>query len=511
MLSKSAHDTVLLRINMYKGHVFPHAEPKKSKKIRFYGSCEACALGACLPTGDGYIMAHPITSYQSHNLFLGDTYDIIALSLNDVSGSPSMPTMPVRSGSLSYDQDDAETHVTTESERLRSHLREKCNQTLNRLFPDSGRDDVADWNKEDVMCLYAIFELARVARHAETTNPLLPRHTILRVLTKLATFTPFQDISPRSLIELELHLRLLAIALRLYKYEGTSLSHKLRDDLYQGITKLSEKFRDDRRDCGPTLHIERWNVAFLLQHCQYILLSIEDSYSLAKTAASKFLKLIDGTLSAYGGQYVDARRYGRDALRRQRTRPKWHESFMELEDLCFAIYARGVGVEIDPPSDEVELHLEELGTARKLRDNLEDQLFDESGSHHSLTQTFNTFVRRTTQITFESGPYEENGEYFKYGILDLIYELCFRVKNRAACFEQFVGVLKSGLENSHRSATPTNRKIVDIYQRIRAVGESDGVVYGKNEERAAIEAWMRRNSNEFEPYDSAKAYAHLDC
>ena len=423
-----------------------------------------------------------------------------------------MPTMPGRSGSLSYDQDDAETHVTTESERLRSHLREKCNQTLDRLFPDSNRDDVADWNKEDVMCLHAIFELARVARHAETTNPLLPRHTILRVLTKLATFTPFQDISPSSLIELEQHLRLLAVALRLYKYEGTSLSHKLRDDLYQGITKLSEKFRDDRRDCGPTLHIEKWNVAFLLQHCQYILLSIEDSYSLAKTAASKVLKLIDGTLSAYGGQYVDARRYGRDALRRQRTRPKWHESFMELEDLCFAIYARGVGVEIEFASsrDEAELHSEELGAATKLRDNLDDQLFDESRNHPSLTKAWNGLVGRTTQITFESGPYEENGEYFKYGILDLMYELSFRVKNRAACFEQFVGVLKSGLENSHRSSNPTNRKIIDIYQRIRTLGDDNGVIYGKIEERAAIEAWMRRNSNQFEPYDAAKAYAHLD-
>jgi hypothetical protein len=417
-----------------------------------------------------------------------------------------MPTMPARSGSLSYDHDDAETHLTTDSERLRSHLREKCNQTLNRLFPGPGRDDVADWNKSDVLCLYAIFELARVARHAETTDPLLPRHTILRVLTKLATFTPFQDISPRSLVELEQHLRLLAIALRLYKYEGTSLEHKLRDDLYQGITKLSEKFRDDRRDCGPTLHIERWNVAFLLQHCQYILLSIEDSYSLAKTAASKFLKLIDGTLSGYGGQYVDARRYGRDALRRQRTRPKWHESFMELEDLCFAIYARGVGVEIELGSagDEVELHGEELGAALKLRDNLEDQLRHASSSHHSFTQAWNGLVGRTTEITFESGPYEENGEYFKYGILDLMYELCFRVKNRAACFEQFVGVLKLALEDSHRSAIPITRKIVDIYQKIRSVGEIDKAVYGKIEERAAIEAWMTRHSNEFEPYDTAK-------
>src|SRR5437764_7122879 len=170
---------------------------------------EACARVTICPHVKDYISGTPNTSPKIHIWGHGH---VIALSLNDRSGSPSMPTMPLRSGSLSHDQDDAETHVSTESERLRSHLREKCNQTLDRLFPDSGRDDVADWNKEDVMCLHAIFELARVARHAETTNPLLPRHTILRVLTKLATFTPFSDISPSSLIELEQHLRLLAVA-----------------------------------------------------------------------------------------------------------------------------------------------------------------------------------------------------------------------------------------------------------------------------------------------------------
>ena len=423
-----------------------------------------------------------------------------------------MPNMSVRPGGISYDQNQATTSTSTESELLRSHLREKCNEALNRLFPDAGINEVSDWNSDDVMLLHAIFELARVARHAETTNPLLPRHTILRVLNKLATATPFQDISSDSLIELEQHLRLLAVALRLYKYERTSLGHKLRDDLYQGITRLSDKFSDDRRNCPPNLRIERWNVAFLLQHCQYILTSIEDSYSLAKTAASKVLMLIDGTLNGYGGQYTEARRLGREVARRHRTRSKWHDAYMRLEDLCFAIYARGVGIESEPAvaRDELaELESEEKETSLDLRDALEDELINEPGSHYTLVKGMKRLVGQTTQIAMESGPYEENAEYFKYGILDLMSELCYRIRNRSPCFEEFVAILRLALQNSHKSANLIHRKVIDIYQKILEFAENDGVIYGKLEDCSAIDEWMGRHANEFEVPETSKMYPHF--
>lgn len=454
---------------------------------------------------DRWQMPHPPSSrYPSR--FHRSLRRLIISKLRS-SRAVGMPTMPIRSGSLGYDQDDAATHVTTKSERLRSHLREECNKALNRLFPDPGRGDVADWNTKDVLCLHAIFELARVARHAETPNPLLPRHTVLRVLNKLATATPFRDVSSTSLIELEQHLRLLAVALRLYKYEKTELGHDLRDDLYQGIAKLSDKYSDDRRNCPTTLRIERWNVAFLLQHCQYLLTSIEDTYSLGRTAASKFLMLIDGTIASYGGQYLEGRRLGRNAVRRQRTRSKWHDEIMRLEDICFAIYARGVGVEVllAATSEEIiDLESEERETSLELRDTLEVQLALGSGRHYSLMEGVNSFFGRASQIALESGPYEENAEYFKYGILDLMAELCYRVRNRSACFEEFIGVLNLTLQNTHKSANLIHRKVIDIYHKILEFGEQDKVIYGKAEDRTAIEAWMDTHRNQFEGPETSK-------
>ena len=460
-----------------------------------------------IPTrdGDSYKMADGYIPHRLRTDILQVAFDYSPShpkhASQDLSRSLAMPTMPHRPGSMSYDQDDAATHVTTRSERLRSHLREECNKALNRLFPDPGRGDVGDWNKKDVLRLHAIFELARVARHAETANPLLRRHTILRVLNKLATATPFRDVASTSLIELEQHLRLLAVTLRLYKYEKTELGHDLRDELYQGISKLSDKYSEDRRNCPTTLSIERWNVAFLLQHCQYLLTSVDDTYSVGRTAASKFLSLVDGTIASYGGQYLEGRRLARNAVRRQRTRPKWHDEIMRLEDICFAIYARGVGVELllAAESEEItDLESEERDASWELRDTLEVQLALGSGRHYSVVEGVNNFFGRATQIALESGPYEENAEYFKYGILDLMAELCHRVRNRSACFEEFIGVLNLTLQHTHDSANLIHRKVVDIYRKILDFGEQDQVLYGKVEDRSAIEAWMDSHPNQFE-------------
>jgi hypothetical protein len=405
-----------------------------------------------------------------------------------------------------YDHDDAVTTITTTSERLRSRLREQCNQALTRLFPDHGIGVIADWNVQDVLQLTAIFELARVTRHAETERPLLTRSTILRVLNKLATAPPFHDSSITSLIEMEQHLRLLAASLRLYKYEGTSLNHDLRDQIYQGINKLTGKFQEDRRNCPSEKRIEQWNVAFLLQHCQYLLTSIDDSYSLGKKAAQKVFLVMDGALSGYGGQYIEAKKIARDIARRQRTRPKWHDEYMRLEDICFTIYTRGVGVEAEEVAANViaELQSEEKEASLELRDSLEDQLIVEPGRGYTISGGWQRFVGKTTALTMESGPYEENAEYFKYGILDLMYELSYRVRNRVACFEEFVGVVKLVLERSHKSANLLHRKAIDLYQRINELGDLVNVKYGKDEERRIIDQWMKTHESEVEALEFSK-------
>jgi hypothetical protein len=185
---------------------------------------------------------------------------------------------------------------------------------------------------------------------------------------------------------------------------------------------------------------------------------------------------------------------------------------MRLEDLCFAIYARGVGIESEPAvaRDELaELESEERETSLDLRDALEDELINEPGSHYTLVKGMKRLIGETTQIAMESGPYEENAEYFKYGILDLMSELCYRIRNRSPCFEEFVGILRLALQNSHKSANLIHRKVIDIYQKILEFAENDGVIYGKLEDRTAIDEWMGSHANEFEVPETSKMYPYF--
>ena len=127
---------------------------------------------------------------------------------------------------------------TIERERVLVQVRRRCREALDRLFP-GGDDNTAlgDWNQDDIHELTAVFELARIDRLAESDEPMLTRHTVIRVIKKLATGGLFDaQFSPSILREKEQHLRLLASALRLFKYEELSLSSEIRNNLYDGLT-----------------------------------------------------------------------------------------------------------------------------------------------------------------------------------------------------------------------------------------------------------------------------------
>lgn len=321
--------------------------------------------------------------------------------------SPS--TMPVYPGSMVYDpHDNSSTIPLTEADKIRFHFRDRCNVVLNRLFPEHGQGAMGDWNHKDALELTALFELARVTRHAEAETPLLTRHTILRVLTKLSTCAPFYDFGETSLIDLERCLRLLAAALRLYKYEGTSLKHDLRDSLYKGINTLSDLFGDNQKNHKDieNMQIEQESIAFLLKHCQYLLISIDDADSLSKIGARKVGKLFDGALAGYGNQYIDARKLGREAVSRQRLRPKWHDEYMRLEDICFTIYARAVGIEVTPATaaELTELMNEEQLAIHEIRDSMEDQLTEGPSKLYGVSKSVSKLWGKTTQSLKRRAP-----------------------------------------------------------------------------------------------------------
>jgi hypothetical protein len=425
--------------------------------------------------------------------------------------------MTALSSSLDYrnnskDIDDSPTNGISESEMLRNQVRQRCNDVLNRLFPEHGKDSLGDWNQEDVFELSSIFELARVARHAETEKPLMSKHTILRVLNKLATGGLFHDHGDSSLFEMEDHLRLLSAVLRLYKYEGTSLTHNIRDALYNGLNELRASFDDDRRNCPSEKQIENMNVAFLLQHCQYLLVSIKDSESLGTTIANRFFLGVDAVLSTYGSQFVEAKQNIRDIAKYQRSRPKWHDEFMRLEDICFSIYARKTGLEMEAATNKTEsereiISDEERDTALIIRDSLEDVLVTEPSRMYKFLEGWQKGLGRITQRAFSSGSYEENPEYFKYGVLDLLYQLSYRMQDRNVCFPEFIGVIKLILERSHKSANSLHRKAIDLYRRINELGKEDDILYGSDCERQFIDEWYSQHHHEIEPDNSSSKYA----
>src|SRR5579859_6840542 len=239
------------------------------------------------------------------------------------------------------DMSVANTMKTTDSEKTRRRYREKCFEILARLYPDSSAGAIPDWTPQDVLELTALFGLARVCRQAETEKRLLERSTILRTIHKLCTVKPFNDLADDTLFRMERHLQFLAVALRLYKFDGAILDPNLNADIYNGVNVLNDTFQRARKNCPAAREVDQWNVLFLIQHCQYLLISIGDLDSLSKTVAKRVFKVMDGALQGYGGQYVDARNTLKEIVSRQRSRPRWHEEYLGMDDLVAAVSARG--------------------------------------------------------------------------------------------------------------------------------------------------------------------------
>ena len=178
-----------------------------------------------------------------------------------------------------------------------------CQETIKQLFPDSG--NIGNCRTQDILKLTAIFQRNRIA--VKENRSQLPRQTKLYAADKLVTYVPFHDYDPKTaLVDMHRYLSLLSEALRSFWEEGTALDHQFRNKWYSGLNNLNEIYERARRNCDPNLQIERYDVAFLLKHCQNILISIEDSYSVTDKAIEAGGHVVKSALQGYGGQYYDA-------------------------------------------------------------------------------------------------------------------------------------------------------------------------------------------------------------
>jgi len=397
-------------------------------------------------------------------------------------------------------------------------FRRECAEVLHRLCPESGTDSLPDWNEADILELNTIFQLARVARIAD--SKWLEDHTILRVLEKLATGSFFQaHRGPEGLVDMENHFRLLSAVLCLYKYENVSLNHSLRLKLFKGVQQLADQFEANRRNCPPDKQIENWNVAFLVQHCQSLMSSIRDTDSLTTGLARRATGIVDGALSGYGGQWVDTKKYLREITRFQRPVPKWHSEFVKLEDLCFSLFAGGyrmwdgdLTAETSSDGPKYTSSQDEREITDRLCNVLEETLVEgDVGEFYTLLQNLRNGFGKATRVLFDSGVYEENSEYFQYGIMDLMMQMTYHVNNKGYCFKEFVRIVKTTLERSHPKANSLHRKAIDLYRRIISQGEGDKVSYGREEDSGFIQRWIRANRAHLEARQASYRYGVLRC
>jgi hypothetical protein len=111
-----------------------------------------------------------------------------------------------------------------------------------------------------------------------------------------------------------------------------------------------------------------------------------------------------------------------------------------------------------------------------------------------------------TNLLNDTGPYEEHAEYLRYGVLDLIYKLTFRIRkrSRAACFAEYVKIICAILERSASPSGVLRTKATDLWNRILSLGEKDGLGYGKEEDREAIHCWINKRPYEVELSDCSE-------
>jgi hypothetical protein len=375
---------------------------------------------------------------------------------------------------------------------------------LKSLLPGTDGDIRGIWNQEMITTLMAVFELRRVELHSDVDKAMDNGcDTIARVIHELATRTYFTDHrSPNLLVDLEIHLRLLASAIRVYKYCGRCLDRQIHQDVHQGLETLANTLTVNRRGTDERLRVEESNSAFLLKHCQYLLLSIDNSGALGRTVARRAVMKLEDSVEM-DQAYLGGSRFGLEILHRQRLRPRWHDEYQHLEDTCWSIFAgdihglRGRGRDVDTI-------LEETNAAMQLLQDSMKALPTPLAQSQRTARKLRHVVQVAKKATDEE--YYDENDNLRYGILDLLHQLSFRTRKRSRvrCFAEYVHLLRMILEQS--PSTVLRTKATDLWNRILDLGEKDGIGYGHEDDRQAIHCWISRHHEESERLEYSAAY-----
>lgn len=295
------------------------------------------------------------------------------------------------------------------------------------------------------------------------------------------------------------YLTLLAEALRSFSKQVNALEHDVRNKWYEGVTNLYKIAKRTRRNCPPEFHIEHLDNLFFLKHIQYLVLSIADVYSGGEKLFELGSHIIRGALYGYSHQFVEAADSAKDALSRKRKREEWHSDYIELEQRCFTAVAHRLENGNGEPNERAR---NELDATIALRNALEKELVKDNNNLCGLTRELKILRGRIGQLQ-SGGQYEEHDDYFKYGLIDLMYFLSFRVRNRKACFDEMIGAVHQILEKFELSDNLL-RKTIDLYQQLNYIGESDGIAYGKQNEHDSIKQWITEHPTAVESPESSK-------
>jgi hypothetical protein len=388
--------------------------------------------------------------------------------------------------------------------------RERCIAALKRLVPQPDSAACGVWSEECIRTITAVFEIQRVELHSELEEQRIHGSLIAQVISELATRSYFPDHCSETLVvEMEAHLRLLAAALRIYKYNGRSLEHKIHQDVYDGISKMSSIFEKNKKNRDKKQLIEDRNVAFLIKHCQFVLVSIDSSESLARQIARKAIVGVNGTLAGFGSQYHEIMPAVASIIKRQRSRPKWHEEYTQLEDACWSVFASDIRMRRPDYDTDIEAFIEEARLATfLLRESLEAHL-GRPQKERKVKKLFRQAMGRATELLQDAGPPEEHYEYLIFAILDLLYQLSFRIRKRSRhlCFIDFVKMIRMVLERSPPSIARLYLKATDLWNRILLLGDKDNFVYGEDSDCHAIRKLIKQQREiEVEQYEFSAAY-----
>lgn len=397
----------------------------------------------------------------------------------------------------------ASSALSVHSTQVLHRLGDLLNAALSKLLPQSDSSARGVWDDDCILTLTAIFELQRVELYSDSPERRLDLGMTSRVIHSLVTTSFFPDLkAPNLLRDMEALLRLIAGALRVYKYTGRSLEYTMHKEIYDGITRLWNKFTNNRNTRASSRRVEDFNVAFLLKHCQYLLISIDSSESFRRKFSRTAVQVFDITMAGLARSFHNIRPMAFEMMQLQRSRPRWHDEFEHLEDICWSIFAGDIRIRTTEDPDEYVSTLVEEATdlTSILLETMEYHLPQSSQRSNKLKNFALQAKGRATEAMMNAGPYEENTEYFRYGVLDLIYQLSFRIRTRARqqCFPEFVKVIGIVLERSPRDAFSLHVKATDLWNRILELGRQDRTRYGREEDRNAITNWINEHLDKTE-------------